>query len=911
MPDSEPGHQSCVTMSAKDSEPDPPHVLEAEDGRGPGDDVPERRHYFSTPVQRGRDKGPDTSDLQERLSGYKSFFSSECEELIQQLRGKAVPGWSANKRKLSELDISTIEAEPLPPLSFTFESEMEETTCVAKRRRIDQGDKEDVSLGFSLVKHNSPGFVTSWTRESENFGVNHYRGADRNPEEKSSPDLETQARCSVKASGPAHSLAAISAPEGSPLYVTTLNRTNVQKPRPDLEFRSCFAVECEKICNELKKRDPKMTLGNVSSIEAEPPPVMSDTMNSTVVLERSAKEVAAAGVSHLDLEKMNINSSITDGDLCNSKTTEPKEPAMVSDAAENSPKPYNKGINDGTKRRSVDNAQPSHAGNVQDTATMSYVVMDANMTQDIVYIPGDAVLAGALSPPDKVSLANATRDITMCDEAAGKRSAMKDVQNQTDLSGAQNGTKDIEAFCAVDAEQNIGAMCTQMAAADVTQESMMSQKIAEVDVDTNIARSCSEMSPGRNKTLQNVTRINNNANTGSIHPTMFPEASEETFTRDAVNVTHDIILVKNNIQDATRLISYKETPTTTPDIAINDVTRTFISGGNDLVVNDDLRDAADLTRVIATNCTTFSDASRTEKPHGDPWPEPMCPIKDTTYTLDLTGITHDDSVFYTRSAPFITSTPLPSFSKQMFIKKSRGLPVKSKPAACSDLQDNRNDGVSGQGGVKPHPPDPRKSLVEGPQNGGGFSKGLQYPNGCKSAAPKVLDSRIPQSTPRGILPLSAVHTPQAAIPRKDLVPPGRINVKPPMVASSLPRKRVQTGPRRAASSATLQLQTPARGTTAGDSSKIKMDASGFPASSVVRPPAGITTPGGQIYSGKRLPAPVTAARVYKVSTVIPAPATDRIQPERTFTRPPIPGGSRTKPRVSGLPIRKIQGTSVK
>ncbi|KAE8584098.1 hypothetical protein XENTR_v10020822 [Xenopus tropicalis] len=49
---------------------------------------------------------------------YRSFFAAECQDIVDQLEGKETEGRCAGKRKVEELDVSSIDAEP-PPYDCT------------------------------------------------------------------------------------------------------------------------------------------------------------------------------------------------------------------------------------------------------------------------------------------------------------------------------------------------------------------------------------------------------------------------------------------------------------------------------------------------------------------------------------------------------------------------------------------------------------------------------------------------------------------------------------------------------------------------------------------------------------------------------------------------------------------------
>eukprot|EP00079_Xenopus_tropicalis_P038093 XP_017951864.1 PREDICTED: uncharacterized protein LOC100495263 [Xenopus tropicalis] len=81
---------------------------------------------------------------------YRSFFLAECEDIARQLQSKEPEESNTSKRKIEELDISTIEAEP-PPFYCTPKSTLDDAEYSAKRRRLDLSDKRNIKEGPSIL----------------------------------------------------------------------------------------------------------------------------------------------------------------------------------------------------------------------------------------------------------------------------------------------------------------------------------------------------------------------------------------------------------------------------------------------------------------------------------------------------------------------------------------------------------------------------------------------------------------------------------------------------------------------------------------------------------------------------------------------------------------------------------------
>ncbi|XP_073498468.1 uncharacterized protein [Phyllobates terribilis] len=931
-------------------------------------DIPPSKceQYFSTPVQILHKGGSSILDLQENPPGYKSFFSLECNEIIEQLKSKAAQGWSASKRKLEELDISTIEAEPLPLLYCTPKSVLNETTCSAKRSRIDyQGDKH-FSVLSSLIKHKSPGLRTSITQRMakiHKYVLHKIRSGHRNStREKRSPHLNSAGHIKrslfVRKSRTAHPQSSLLAKEeksvprerkSEPWIYKKGNFQNYESSTPALEFRSFFAAECDRICKQLKRYDTeRIMFSNVSSIAAEPPPDLS--ANSTITLELgSTCGGNSVGVCQLDLEKMNINYSITerevisqtapDNVLWNSNAPGRKVKMMAPDAARDSVKIYdvanvtqeiyNEASADGAKPeiQIIHNQYPI-ADVTQEMSTMHVLVNEAKAMQGIVKThkemslsPADAshanvsisnvipcIVQDTVKDPTTLPVVNATQDIITCDVSIAhgtqvvtkgnwsERNAIQD--NLTcskapvpeDPTGASNysianDTKDIRQVCnaspAVEAMRTIGTVCCKNSAADATLGVMgminevcataetqeVAGTLAEVDVivdtgtmwgtgidpenkTTNIFHACPQNPGPRNlmavdAPLQNVTLVKTDANVVnclqnivSVHPEITPDsAAYKTFTHCKVaesNVTYDVSVdrgtIRNGVQDWTRLIGHKDALNIPADISVIDempkmnATHTVMSFCNEVTGID----SGDITKVIATNCTVFdlsknvdSQVNRPDIQSRHMWPitalaqsspkRSMCNLTDLTYNMDLTDIARDKNVFYNRPIPFITSTPLPSLGNHMFIKKSCGLPVKSKPKMIGNQQDNISNITVEQMTVMPQLSG--QSLAGGARIRGGTSQVVQYPKILKRATPKVMASRMPHPSPRSTLALSIFKTPQvtsAVASQKDPGALGRTHMRPPLAPTNLPRKTMPHGQpcKSGSSSSIVQQQTP-------------------------------------------------------------------------------------------------------
>ncbi|XP_073412248.1 uncharacterized protein [Dendrobates tinctorius] len=1023
-------------------------------------DIPPSKceQYFSTPVQSVPKGGSSILDLREYPSGYKSFFSLECNEIIQQLKSKASQGWSASKRKLEELDISTIEAEPLPRLYCTPKSVLDETKCSAKRRRINyQGDTEHFSVLSSLIKLKSPGLGKSSAQcmvKVLNYVLNKKLCAHRNSsQEKRKPNFSSAGRIKrslfARKSRMAHPQSNLPAkgeknvPRGwksEPWIHKEGNFHNHESPTLDLEFRSFFAAECDKICKQLKRDNTERIMyRNVSSIEAEPPPDLSATINSTITVQFGSTCRENSGVGQLDLEKMNINYSITDVILHTlpNKMIEPdtyRGSVKTFEVANATQEINNEAPADGVKReiQTMHNQYPI-ADVTQEISTMHVMVNEAKATQDIVKMqremslsPADAsranvsmsnglpcIIQDTVEEPNTLPLVNTTQDIFTCDGSIALGTQVITIDDWSgrhvvqanltcskapvpeDPTGAgsnysiANDTNYIGKICnaspAVDAMQTIGTVCSKNSAADVTlgvmgmknevcaaAETQMVRKLSEVDVMVNIGTMWGTGIDPENKTinilhacfqnpvqrnlvaveapLQNVNFIKPDANVNClenivlVHPEITPDSAVyKTFTRckeAEPNVTYDISVnrgtIRNGVQDWTRLISHKNASNIPPDVGVIDeepkmnATHTVMSSCNEVTGID----SGDLTKVIATNCTVF-DLSKNvdcQIDQPDKHSRPMCPItalaqssprrsmcnlSDLTYNLDLTDIARDENVFYNRPIPFTTSTPLPSLGNHIFLKKSCGLPVNSKPKMTSNQKDKINNVTLEQITVIPQVS--RQSLAGEARIRGSTSQGVQYPKTLKRSTQKVMASRMPQPTLRSTLALAVFKTPQMASVealQKDQGTLGRTHMRLPLAHTNLPRKTILNGQpcRSDTSSSILQQQTPVTSIRADKVifSKKMIDVPPFPASSLVRPSSGLST---QIYAGKvhSGPCPLSAARSFKVSSGNPSSGSDpawSVQKEHTFIRPSNLVGSqipsKMKRRASGLPVRKLQ-----
>ncbi|XP_077141097.1 uncharacterized protein LOC143805518 [Ranitomeya variabilis] len=1019
-------------------------------------DIPpsECEQYFSTPVQSVHKGGSCVLDLHENPSGYKSFFSLECNEIIQQLKSKAAQGWSASKRKLEELDISTIEAEPLPLLYCTPKSVLDEITCSAKRRRIDyKGDTEHISVLSSLIKHKSPGLGKSSAQcmvKIRNYVLNRNKSAHRNStQEKCRPHFISVGRIKrslfVRKSRMAHPQSSLLAKgeksvprerKSEPWIHKEGNFHSCESPTPVLEFRSFFAAECDRICKQLKRHNTeRIMFSNVSSIEAEPPPDLSATINSTITLQLgSTCSENSVGVGQLDLEKMNINYSKTNVIL----QTVPDK--MVQDTYRGFVKTHevanatqeinNEASADGAQReiQTMHNRCPI-ADVTQEISTMHVMVNKAKATQDIIKMqremslsPADASRANVsmsngvpgiihdnVEAPNTLPVVNATQDIIAGDVSiahvtqvitVGDWSERNAVQDSVTCSKAPvpedptgagsnysiaNYTKDIgeisNASPAVEATQTIGTICCKNSTADATlrvkgtineecataETLEMGGKLSEVDVmvdtgtmwdtgigpdnkNTNIFHARSQNPAQRNLVaadvpLQNVTLIKPDANVinclkniVSVYPEITPDSAiYKTFTRYKVaepNVTYDVSVnrgtARNGVQDWTRLISHKDASNIPPDIDVIEkpkmnATHTIMSICNEITGID----SGDLTKVIATNCTVFDLSKNVDCQIDQPdkqgrpmWPitalalssprRSLCNLTDLTYNLDLTNIARDENVFYNRPIQFTTSTPLPSLGNPIFIKKSCGLPVNSKPKIISNQPDEINNITLEQITVTPQIS--RQSLAVEARIKGRTSQDVQYPKILKRATQKVMASRMPQPTPRSTLALSVIKMPQitsVGALHKDPGALGRTHMRPPLAPSNLPRKTIlhDQPSKGGASSIIRQQQTPV---TSKDFFKKRIDVPPFPASSLVKPPSGLST---QIYAGKVQsgPGPLSAARSCKVPSLNPSSGSDpawSVQKEHAFIRPSNLVGSqipsKMKPRASGVPVRKPQ-----
>ncbi|XP_056425442.1 uncharacterized protein LOC130367083 [Hyla sarda] len=967
---------------------------------------------FSTPVQREHKQwASSVIDLQESPLGYKSFFSLECDKFINELQSRATQGWSPSKRKLEQLDISTIEAEPPPLFCFTPKSLLEQTTSYAKRRKIDyEDDDRKLSLLSYSTKQNSP----------RTFQVQGLETAHPQPHVPAIGQKSTPKPLS-------HSI--------------PMNFQNRESSSPAQEFRSFFAAECERICNLIKRCDRERMIANVSSIEAEPPPFLSASNNSTILeIGSMCKENSAMGVSQLDLGKMNLNYSITERIVhllkapdpvpCKKNATGPNETVMVPNTSQDSVKINTVASlanttqdicyvesNDIAQEIVTEYNQFPIADVTQEINIKLHKETEANTIQGIIKRNEAAIICESLSlqAPDEVPIVNAHQDQSMHAEVSiinstqvvlpsGDWSATNAIcnnqatctimcipENRTEMGSEDyvaNITQDIGVIpnkalqnvrrsCRKDSNASQDAMSTinEECVADRTQEIMTTEKLPEVDVtmdigptgatginreikDTNTLKVCSESPMDRNAVdahLQNVTLIKIDANVVNNIQNAIGSAMNKTFTQCRViepNVTHDIILgnrgrMTNTIQDLTQSICYNDASDIPPGISIMDekpkinVTETLMFVPNDVTASDRLQGRGDLTKVIATNCIELDNpyenvcdqGSQPEKTrslspitalaHSSPRCGSRCSIKDFSNTLDLTELVQDESVCFNRPIPFITSTPLPTFSNHVFIKKSCGLPVKSKPSLSSGCQDNINKVTMAQRATMPQLALTGQSLGRDPRTRGGTSQGLQYPKISKIATPKVTESRCTQPAPRSKLALSLFKTPQtvrSGVSMKDQVALGRTNMKPLLVPTNLPRKNLlynqpcESG----ASSAKLQQQTPANcRRTVKEGFKRRTDVSKLPAYSLLKPPSGHSTPGCQVFTGKgpSISGPHSATRIYKVASVHPSSVPGSVRQDHTFILPSKPVGSqipsKLKPCTSGLPVRKFQEALLK
>ncbi|XP_040190348.1 uncharacterized protein LOC120921909 [Rana temporaria] len=389
--------------------------------------------HFSTPLT---NKGGSASRV---VLEYKSFYNVECEKIIHQLR----QNWSTSKRKLEELDISTIEAEP-PPFYRTPSSVLQASTYRAKRRRrIDGPDlSETTKLKFSFAqcKPNPvcqilEGSVDWLPRLSSD-------GKSATPKRKLF-QLDGKTRHSecnhafIRRGGRSSA--------GGDRRTIGWPRTGSTKPRPaqgeadnkpdleslggsiqPLEFRSFFFAECEAICNRLKHCSSKRIL-DVSTIDAEPPPSLSSSFTFLSEQDSShAKANSYMGLSQLDLGKMNLNGTAKWGSFClqknsNSNATGPRKGAVVN--------------------------------TTKDMGNMHGVGSVANITQDIV------------TGCDEEKIADATQDIVTMYNGVSAADAPQDIVTNRDGMKAPGATQDIVTMCigvsAADASQDIVTNCDE------------------------------------------------------------------------------------------------------------------------------------------------------------------------------------------------------------------------------------------------------------------------------------------------------------------------------------------------------------------------------------------------------------------------------------------------------------------
>ncbi|XP_053329319.1 uncharacterized protein LOC128503300 [Spea bombifrons] len=117
---------------------------------------PEPTYSSTKSEEKMSDKGETAEDRllwrtpdahrQDSLLVYKSFFSEECDYIINQLQHKAVEGKSGSKRKLVDMEVSLIDEE-LPPFFCTPDDTP--NMCSSKRKRMEQlGSKRNLNVYF-------------------------------------------------------------------------------------------------------------------------------------------------------------------------------------------------------------------------------------------------------------------------------------------------------------------------------------------------------------------------------------------------------------------------------------------------------------------------------------------------------------------------------------------------------------------------------------------------------------------------------------------------------------------------------------------------------------------------------------------------------------------------------------------
>ncbi|KAM5125361.1 uncharacterized protein ACMZJ9_022244, partial [Mantella aurantiaca] len=539
--------------------------------------------HFSTPARVG-------------LLEYKSFFNVECERIVHQLR----EGCSASKRKLHQLDLSSIEAEP-PPFYCTPNSVLDVTTHhTAKWRRIeDQGDgfmkfglhhpeTRELHFYFSQHKHNpvcqslgasADGFsrLSSAAPRRKLFqkmrrsGIVLWEGGVRNMQQ-----VENEEAFGLLEGPVLRPRSHLPCPSSR----TSIDQKN---PAPDLErstvhnpeFRSFFQTECEAICNWLKRRDTKRPADDVSTIDAEPPPNLSSNITFLSELDCShAKVNSCFGVSQLDLEKMNFgNQSVTDGGLSIPK---PSTTVSYSDKA---------------------------------TGVMNVTVVSA--TKDMGNVHGGGIVA------------DITKDIVTMHEVESVAGATQDIWTKWDGVSAVDVTQaigiTIDGVLAVDATQDIWTSCVGVKAADVTQDMAMCDEVYELKESLNVITAHGKMS------IANVTQ------------------------EIVVNVTKDIemehnISVANATQDILQMCNENHS-NATPNIALHgaDAERNSV-GGRVSLANDDVTAHDEESPVQHTLNATATHFTMEPKRMTMTLPSTMCTIR-IPCALSAGGSTPDTETY--------------------------------------------------------------------------------------------------------------------------------------------------------------------------------------------------------------------------------------------------------------------------
>ncbi|KAM5146562.1 uncharacterized protein ACMZJ9_013757 [Mantella aurantiaca] len=523
--------------------------------------------HFSTPARVG-------------LLEYKSFFNVECERIVRQLR----EGWSASKRKLHQLDLSSIEAEP-PPFYCTPNSVLDDTTHTAKRRRIeDQDHPETMELHFYFSQHKHNPVRQSLGASADGFS----RLSSAAPRRKLFQKMRRLGysalgrRSAEYAAGgerrgfwsPRRSSAEAEKPPTLPSSSTSIDQKN---PAPDLErstvhnpeFRSFFQTECEAICNWLKRRDTKRPADDVSTIDDEPPPNLSSNMTFLSELDCShAKVNSCFGVSQLDLEKMNFgNQSVTGGGL-----SIPKPSTTV---------PYSDKVTVVSATKDMGNI---HGGGIV-----------ADITKDI------------LTMHDGESAAGATQDIW----------TKWDGVSAVDVTQAIGIT--IDRVLAVDATQDIWTSCVGVKAADVTQDMAMCDEVYELKESLNVITAHGKMSVA-NVTQEIVVNV----------------------TKD-IEMEHNIS-VANATQDILQMCNENHS-NATPNIALHgaDAERNSV-GGRVSLANDDVTAHDEESPVHHTLNATATHFTMEPKRMTMTLPSTMCTVR-IPCALSAGGSTPDTETY--------------------------------------------------------------------------------------------------------------------------------------------------------------------------------------------------------------------------------------------------------------------------